>query len=214
MDDLIGFTNGSDADVITQAAVSHAQFETIPSLRRRQRAHRTVLVVWALARRLRRLGAATDERPHCARPRRLPLGSVLVRTGELAVGSVVRGDRRVVIGCFARMGRRSRHPHERFARSRIADVRADAAAHAILEVLPAHPVITAGTAARFVDVSITAAASAGAAAGAGHRRALRDDLGRPRSTEAMVVGEGARQPHPHLNPLTPTGARSCARGRG
>ena len=45
-------------------------------------------------------------------------------------------------------------------RARIADVRADAAAHSILEILPAHPVITAGTAARSVNVSDTAARAA------------------------------------------------------
>ena len=40
------------------------------------------------------------------------------------------------------------------------DVRADSAAHAILEILPAHPVVTAETAARFVGVSATAARTA------------------------------------------------------
>jgi predicted ArsR family transcriptional regulator len=39
-------------------------------------------------------------------------------------------------------------------------VRADAAARAIVAVLPAHPVITAETAARFVGVSDTAARAA------------------------------------------------------
>ena len=45
-------------------------------------------------------------------------------------------------------------------RARIADLRADAAARPILEILPAHPVITAGTAAQFVNTSETSARAA------------------------------------------------------
>jgi len=45
-------------------------------------------------------------------------------------------------------------------RASLSDVRADSAVHVILEILPAHPVITAETAAGFVDVSATAARTA------------------------------------------------------
>jgi hypothetical protein len=45
-------------------------------------------------------------------------------------------------------------------RARLGDLRADAAARKIAEILPAHPVITAATVARLVDVSDTAARTA------------------------------------------------------
>jgi hypothetical protein len=45
-------------------------------------------------------------------------------------------------------------------RARLADLRADAAARPIVEILPAHPVITAATAADLVGISDTAARTA------------------------------------------------------
>ena len=82
------------------------------------------------------------------------------RTGELTrwVGwfaSVVESS----AAAATRLGARARRAHAHMARS-ISDVRADSAAHAILETLPAHPVITAETASQFVGVSATAARTA------------------------------------------------------
>ena len=160
MDDLMTFANGADADVITQAAVGHAQFETIHPYGDGNGRIGRLLVLWTLARRLD-VSVPPPTSVLIARdPGGYLSGLYWFRTGELARWVKWFAD---IVESSAAASLDWANEVETLMntwRSRIADLRADAAAHSILEVLPAHPVITAGTAARFVNISDTAARTA------------------------------------------------------
>jgi Fic family protein len=160
MDDLVAFANGNDPDVITQAAVGHAQFETIHPYGDGNGRIGRLLVLWTLARRLD-VSVPPPTSVLIARdPGGYLSGLYWFRSDELARWVKWFAD---IVESSAAASLDWANDVETLmstGRSRIADVRADAAAHSILEILPAHPVVTAGTAARFVNSSDTAARTA------------------------------------------------------
>lgn len=160
MKDLVAFTNADDADAITQAAVAHAQFETIHPYGDGNGRIGRLLVLWTLARRLDVAVPPPTSVLIARDPGGYLSGLYWFRSGELARW----------VKWFAELVQASSAASLEWAndadtlmndwRARLADIRADAAAHSILEILPAHPVLTADTAARFSNVSGTAARAA------------------------------------------------------
>jgi Fic family protein len=160
MRDLVAFTNGTKFDVVTQAAVSHAQFETIHPYGDGNGRIGRLLVLWLFARRL-----------DVAVP---PPTSVLIARdpgGYLSGLHFFRnGDDERWVRWFADIVTASAASALDWAREvdalmhdwhdRIGDVRADAAARKLVDVLPAHPVLNVETAASLVKVTGNAARKA------------------------------------------------------
>jgi Fic family protein len=160
MDDLVAFANAHEPDVITQAAVSHAQFETIHPYGDGNGRIGRLLVLWTLARRLDVAVPPPTSVLIARDPGGYLSGLHWFRTGELArwvdwFADVVESSAAASLDWANEVDTLMNE-----WRARVANVRADSAAHSILEILPAHPVITADTAARFVNVSSVAARNA------------------------------------------------------
>jgi Fic family protein len=160
LDDLVEYVNRTDIDPVTQAAVAHAQFELIhPYADGNGRVGR-ILIGWILTRHLNLLSpppisvrVANDIGGYLS-------GLTLFRLGQpdawvawfaqaLASAGQVTSDLVRAVG-------------ELSARweARLADVRADAVAHRVPALLPAHPVLDAATLARELNVSERAARGA------------------------------------------------------
>jgi Fic family protein len=160
MNDLLSFTNSTTLDAASQSAVVHAQFETIHPYGDGNGRVGRLLVLWVLARRLE----VAVPPPMSVLIARDP-GGYLSGLHWFRVGEPSRW-----ISWFAHIIDASTSAAHAWADeveslmsdwgSRLDDLRSDSAAHAILRVLPAHPVLTAETAARFVGVSDTAARAA------------------------------------------------------
>jgi Fic family protein len=160
IDDLLAFTNSGDVDAITQSAVGHAQFEAIHPYGDGNGRIGRLLVLWTLARRL----AVEVPPPTSVLIARDPGGYLSglhsFRTGELArwvdwFANIVESSASAALSWADEVDELMQQ-----WRARLSDLRADASAHAILNILPAHPVIASGAAARLVNVSDTAARTA------------------------------------------------------
>jgi Fic family protein len=160
MRDLVAFANRRDLDPVTQAAAVHAQFEVIHPYGDGNGRIGRVLVLWVLARRLR-----------VAVPP--PVSVLIARDAGGYLSGLYRfrtGEVEPWIGWFADVVRRAGETAMEWAdevgavvegwRDRVADLRADAAARAVLEELPGHPVVSAAAAAAGLGVSERAARSA------------------------------------------------------
>ncbi len=160
MDDLIAYANRDDVDPVVQAAVLHAQFETIHPYGDGNGRIGRVLVLWVLARRL---GVAVPP----------PMSTMIARDigGYLAGLYWFRdGESARWVRWFAEVLHRSASAAldwladvelvlDRW-RGAVGHLRAHATAPRLIELLPTYPVITADAAARELGVSVTAARTA------------------------------------------------------
>lgn len=160
IDDLVEFMARTDLDPITQAAVTHAQFETIHPYGDGNGRIGRVLIGWVLTRRT---GVAVPP----------PVSLAIARDpgGYLSGLHLYRmGMLDPWVGWFADIVRRSgdatlamvtavRHQLTEW-HTATADLRTDAAARALIDILPAHPVLHAEIAAQALRISERAARGA------------------------------------------------------
>jgi Fic family protein len=186
MADLVRFANRDDLDVVAQAAVLHAQFETIHPYGDGNGRLGRVLISWLLVRRLGvalpppvSVLVARDPGGYLSGLYQYREGSLDAYVGWFA-GVVTRaGDASVVLG------ERIRDLLEAW-RARGDDLRVDSAARRLIEVLPEQPVTTSAAVAARLEVSERAARGALIALGARgivRRTHLQtpSTIGRPRS---------------------------------
>jgi len=160
MADLITFANRSDVDPVTQAAVLHAQFETVHPYGDGNGRLGRVLISWLLARRLRvalpppiSVLIARDPGGYLSGLYQFREGPLDAYVGWFADVVTRAGDASVVLG-------------ERIQAlladwdQRVGDLRADATARPLVRLLPEHPVINAAVAAKRLDTSERAARGA------------------------------------------------------
>jgi len=160
MDDLVAYLNRDDIDSVTQAAVAHAQFECIHPYGDGNGRIGRVLVGWLLVRRL-----ALDVPPPISVPIAIDRGAYLAGLTQYRLGEPdpwVRWFAEVITTASEATLRLFEQVLELIEawKARLADVRADSAAHRIVELLPQHPVLSAATIAKQIDVSERAARSA------------------------------------------------------
>ena len=160
MDDLVAVANRDDFDAVTQAAVVHGQFETIHPYGDGNGRIGRVLVLWVLARRLE-VEVPPPVSVHIARdPGGYLSGLYWFRTGELDrwVGwfaGVVEAAGNAAVVWAEEVADMLAEWH-----TRVADLRRDAVARKVLDLLPAHPVISARVVAEEWGVSERSARSA------------------------------------------------------
>jgi Fic family protein len=160
MQDLLDFLGATRTDAVAEAAVAHAQFVTIHPYGDGNGRIGRLLALWVLARRL----SVAVPPPISVMIARDP-GAYLSGLHAFRVGEHGRW-----IEWFAAVVGRAADASLRWAdevdsvledwRARVTDTRADAAARAILDLLPAHPVVSVDIAATGAGVSATAARSA------------------------------------------------------
>jgi len=110
MDDLLAYVNRDDVDAVTQAAVAHAQFESIHPYADGNGRIGRVLVAWILVRRLE----LAVPPPVSDRPRGLPVGPDEVPTRrDRPVGPLVCRRRRRCERCHPRPARSRTCTHRR-----------------------------------------------------------------------------------------------------
>ena len=153
MADLVAFANRTDIDPITQAAVLHAQFETIHPYGDGNGRLGRVLISWLLARRLAvsvpppiSVLIARDPGGYLSGLYQFREGSLDAHVGWFAEVTTRAGDTSVVLG--ERIGVLLEDWDER-----VSDLRGDAAARHLVRVLPEHPVINTAVAADRLGVS-------------------------------------------------------------
>lgn len=181
MHDLIAFSNRSDLDSVTQAAVAHAQFETIHPYADGNGRIGRVLVSWLLARRERVLVPP-------------PLSVLIARDsgGYLAgLHSFREGRLDAWVGWFADIVRRAGDAEATFVkrieallaewRNALEDLRSDATARKVIEILPECPILSAALVAERIGVSERAARDA---------LELLSDRGLVEPFESMPTGAG------------------------
>lgn len=160
MADLLRFVNRTDIDPVTQAAIAHAQFETVHPYGDGNGRIGRVLVLWVLSRRL---GVAVPP----------PVSVLIARDPDGYLSGLYRfrtGGVAAWVGWFADVVRKAGEAAVEWAdevtavvgtwEERLADVRVDAAAHAVLRELPGHPVMSAAVVAEQLGVSERSARSA------------------------------------------------------
>jgi len=153
LDDLVVFANRTDIDPVTQAAAAHAQFEIVHPYADGNGRIGRVLVSWILARRLNLVG-----------PPPLSVRIALDRGGYLAGLTLFRlGEVDPWVAWFAEVVAGAGEASITLVRSvtalqalwleRLAGSRTDAAARAVVTLLPEHPVLTAAVIAAALGVS-------------------------------------------------------------
>lgn len=153
MDDLVSFANRSDVDPVTQAAMLHAQFELIHPYGDGNGRIGRVLVGWLLTRRLGLVSPPPFSVRIAADRGGYLSGLTLFRLGDVDpwvawfAGTVAdAGDATVRLV-------RSVGELQGSWRARLDGVRADSAARRLVDVLPQHPVLSAGTVATELGIS-------------------------------------------------------------
>lgn len=153
VDDLVAFVNGDELDAVTQAAVAHAQFETIHPYGDGNGRIGRILVGWVLARRLAvavtppvSVFVARDPGGYLAGLRMFRLGELdpwvdwlattVQRSSDAAADLM---DRAELLG--------------EMWEARVGDLRADATARQVLEMLLEHPVLSSDLVAERAGVS-------------------------------------------------------------
>lgn len=160
MGDLVAYVNRQDVDPITQAAVAHAQFETIHPYADGNGRIGRVLVGWLLARRLG-VEVPSPVSVFMARDRGGYLaGLTLYRAGRIDqwvawFAEVVARSSLAMIELVDQVTRLL----ERLA-LRLTDTRADAASHRLLRLLPGLPLLSSALVAERLGISERAARSA------------------------------------------------------
>jgi Fic family protein len=153
MDDLVSFVNAEHLDPVTQAAVAHAQFETIHPYGDGNGRIGRMLIGWVLARRLR-ITLPPPVSVFIARdPGGYLAGMTMFRLGQLDlwVDWVAAALTHSSKASTALMAQSEALLHE--WRYRLSDVRADSTVHRVLDLLVEHPVVSADLIARRLDVS-------------------------------------------------------------
>ena len=171
LDDLVSFLNDATLPTLAQAAIAHAQFETIhPFVDGNGRVGRVLI---PLVLRRRGLGL-----------RAFPPVSLILATWARDYVAALMGTRHVGeadsaearaglnhwIALFASACRRAAEDASRFEarvgmlqsswRERVGRVRRDSAVHRLIDALPAAPMLTTSAAARLIDRSFQAASQA------------------------------------------------------
>jgi len=149
VDDLVTYANRDDIDVITQAAVSHAQFEIIHPFADGNGRIGRVLVNWILTRRLSLVTPPPVSARIAADVGGYTSGLVLFRTGAHDdwirwFADAVSGAGRTQRELIASVGRLRLQWRERLGETRPQGrrLRSDAAAWRTLDLLPRHLVLT------------------------------------------------------------------------
>jgi Fic family protein len=160
MADLVGFANRTDVDPVVQAAVVHAQFETIHPYGDGNGRLGRVLISWVLARRLGvvlpppvSVLIARDPGGYLSGLHQFRDGSVDAYIGWFAEIVGRAGDASVVLGDRVRLLLADWD-------ERLSSLRADAAARRLVGLLPEHPAITSAVAADRLGLSERAARTA------------------------------------------------------
>ena len=155
LEDLVAFIARDDLPAVAQAAIAHAQFETIhPFIDGNGRVGRALIHVI-----LRRRGAATRFVPPvsivlAARPAAYVDGLTAFREGPCRrLGRLLLGGRRASCDSVDRPRRPGRRAAGRCGASAPADPRSDSAAARLIALLPALPVLSAPTARGAIGVS-------------------------------------------------------------
>ncbi|MCW2572087.1 MAG: Adenosine monophosphate-protein transferase SoFic [Frankiales bacterium] len=153
MADLVAFANRADVDPVAQAAVLHAQFETIHPYGDGNGRLGRILVSWLLARRLDvalpppvSVLIARDPGGYLSGLHQFREGSLDAYVGWFGDVVMRAGDASVILG------ERIRDLLTEWE-GRAADLRSDAAARRLVAVLPEHPVLTSRVAAEALGIS-------------------------------------------------------------
>lgn len=151
--DLVEFCNRDDIDPVVQAALAHAQFETVHPYADGNGRIGRVLISWVLVRRLTlrspppvSVGIASDVGGYLS-------GLALFRLARLDLwvrwfADAVRGAAQAVRGLVGDV-----EALRSVWSQRLAGVRSDATAWRVLALLPARPALTAAVVAQTLDVS-------------------------------------------------------------
>lgn len=160
MDDLLAFLRRTDLDPVTQAAIAHAQFETIHPFADGNGRIGRILIGWVLRRRLDLLVPPPVS------------GTFLRDRGGYLSGLTLYREQgpepwlRWFAGAVERTARNSETILAAILElsaswpDRLSNVRADAAAHKLLPHLTTHPALDVATAAALADVTEQAARTA------------------------------------------------------